>query len=201
MVIANGEQEQEIRLKNMNKEVAFIFENAIPAAEKLDDIDVLFILNQDIHAIDFKNFRLKPIFINSVIDTLLQLQLPDNVSRINAWPGFLQRETWELVSENKMEAQAVFEVLQWKIIFVKDEPGMVAARVVSMIINEAFFALEERISTKEEIDLAMKLGTHYPWGPFEWAEKIGLKNVANLLKKLYEKDARYFPASTLQRDL
>ena len=42
-----------------------------------------------------------------------------------------------------------------------------------MIINEAFLALQEGVSTKEEINTAMKLGTNYPLGPFEWVEKIG----------------------------
>ena len=48
-----------------------------------------------------------------------------------------------------------------------DIPGFISARVVSMIINEAYFALEEEVSSKEEIDTAMKLGTNYPYGPFD----------------------------------
>jgi 3-hydroxybutyryl-CoA dehydrogenase len=53
-----------------------------------------------------------------------------------------------------------------------------------MIVNEAFIALKEGVSTKEEIDIAMKLGTNYPYGPFEWAEKIGTERIKNLLSKL-----------------
>lgn len=78
----------------------------------------------------------------------------------------------------------VFEQLGWPVIFVSDEPGLVAARVISMIINEAYFALGEKVSTQQNIDLAMKLGTNYPYGPFEWAEKIGIKNIYRLLEKL-----------------
>ncbi len=63
------------------------------------------------------------------------------------------------------------------VVFVKDEPGLVSARVISMIVNEAFFALAEGVSTMEEIDVAMKLGTNYPYGPFEWLEKIGVANI------------------------
>jgi 3-hydroxyacyl-CoA dehydrogenase len=44
-----------------------------------------------------------------------------------------------------------------------------------MIINEAYFALEDNVSTKAETDIAMKLGTNYPYGPFEWGQLIGLK--------------------------
>ena len=41
--------------------------------------------------------------------------------------------------------------------------------------------------------MAMKLGTNYPYGPFEWADKIGLENVCELLKAVYRDtgDPRY----------
>ena len=68
-----------------------------------------------------------------------------------------------------------------------------------MIINEAFYALEEKISTMEEIDMAMKLGTNYPSGPFEWAEKIGIRRIYLLLEKLALKEARYTPSPALKK--
>jgi 3-hydroxybutyryl-CoA dehydrogenase len=85
------------------------------------------------------------------------------------------------------------------VVFVKDQPGFVAARVISMIVNEAFFAFGENISTIEEIDKAMKLGTSYPKGPFEWAEKIGVDKIYLLLRKLAEKEERYLPAPALEK--
>jgi len=81
--------------------------------------------------------------------------------------------------------------LERNFVWVPDEPGMIAARIIVMIINEAYFALSENISTKEEIDIAMKLGTNYPYGPFEWSAKIGLQNVYALLKHLNKKESRY----------
>ncbi len=68
--------------------------------------------------------------------------------------------------------------------WLPDEPGFVTPRVISMIINEAYFAFAEGVSTPEEIDTAMKLGTNYPYGPIEWGNRIGLQNVVRLLKKL-----------------
>ena len=84
--------------------------------------------------------------------------------------------------------------------WLPDLPGFVAPRVVCMIINEAYLALEEGVSTKAEIDTAMKLGTAYPFGPFEWAEKIGIKKVAGLLQRLALEDKRYQPAPLLLKD-
>jgi 3-hydroxybutyryl-CoA dehydrogenase len=43
----------------------------------------------------------------------------------------------------------------------------------------------------------MKLGTNYPYGPFEWSEKIGLFNIVSLLQKLSKKDKRYTISSLL----
>src|SRR5690606_19872360 len=112
----------------------------------------------------------------------------ENVARINGWPGFLQRPVWEIAGQNKEEIQSTFKKLGWEIIWVKDEPGMVTGRIVSMIINEAFYALNENISTVKEIDLAMKLGTNYPFGPFEWAKIIGIDKIYDLLNVLAEND-------------
>ncbi len=198
LIISNSAQEDEIRSKNTNKKAELIFKKEFPELKEYKNFDAFFILSVTSDLVVFQDFEAKPVFINSVVDTLSELQLPKNVSRINAWPGFLQREIWEVASENNNEAEAVFNYLGWKIIFVKDEPGLIAARVISMIINEAFFAFNENVSTIEEIDLAMKLGTNYPYGPFEWAEKIGVKNIFNLLKKLCEKDTRYIPSAALE---
>ena len=70
-----------------------------------------------------------------------------------------------------------------------------------MIINEAFFALEAGVSTMEEIDVAMKLGTNYPYGPFEWCKKIGLKKVYDLLEKLSKTDDRYTIAQAMKNEI
>lgn len=66
-------------------------------------------------------------------------------------------------------------------------------RAISMIINEAYFALGENLASPESIDLAMKNGVNYPLGPIEWGKKIGLKYIADLLGEYYEvtEDPRY----------
>ncbi len=76
---------------------------------------------------------------------------------------------------------------------VSDQAGMVTPRVIGMIINEAYCTLEEGTATREDIDLAMKLGTNYPWGPFEWGERIGLGSVVRMLDAVRREtdDERY----------
>ena len=194
---ANEEQKTEIQSVIHSHKNEMIFSQS-PASIIESEYDAFFFLTDFWKSINVKNFSKKPVLIHSVIDTLSQLNTPENISRINAWPGFLQRSLWEITSNDEQKIQPVFEGLGQKIIFVKDEPGFVSARVISMIINEAFYAVGERVSTQKEIDLAMKLGTNYPNGPFEWAQKIGVKNIYDLLKKLSEKEKRYLPAPALK---
>ncbi|NKQ99539.1 3-hydroxyacyl-CoA dehydrogenase, partial len=58
----------------------------------------------------------------------------------------------------------------------------------------------QQVSSKKEIDTAMKLGTNYPMGPFEWAEKIGLRRIYHLLKTLEKEDKRYKAAGLLEKE-
>ena len=77
--------------------------------------------------------------------------------------------------------------------------GLLQARIIAMIINEAYYALEENVSTKEQIDIAMKLGTNYPYGPFEWSEKIGIEKIYFLLEKLSAQNKRYTIAAAIKK--
>jgi 3-hydroxybutyryl-CoA dehydrogenase len=102
--------------------------------------------------------------------------------------------------ELRKTAQDIFGVFNKKLEWLPDVPGFITPRVISMIINEAYFALSENVSTIEEIDTALKLGTAYPYGPFEWGNEIGLQNIVTLLKKLSKKQARYVPCDLLVQE-
>ncbi len=143
----------------------------------------------------------KPYFVSSVITPLRDFPDSNNIIRFNGWSGFLLNNTWEICGAITEDAKTVLSFLQKQFIEVSDEPGLISARIISMIINEAFFAEGEQVSKPKEIDIAMKLGTNYPHGPFEWAEMIGLKNVYLLLKKLSQKDPRYTIAPLLEQKI
>ena len=147
--------------------------------------------------------RLLPalVVVNSVTDTLRQTHA--SFVRINGWDSFLSSPVIEascLDESRKAGAENVFSQLGKTVEWLPDEPGFVTPRIVSMIVNEAYLALGEGVSTGEEIDTAMKLGTAYPYGPFEWAKKIGLQNIVNLLQALCKKQPRYTPAEWLVQE-
>jgi len=163
-------------------------------------IDLLFEHNgYDISHLN--HYLTKPVFVNSMNKTIVEIGLP--FIRINAWPGFLKRNIAEVSiadEVNKNKAEKILSLLNRKAEWVPDVKGFISPRIVSMIINEAYFTLEENVSTKEEIDIAMKLGTNYPFGPFEWSKKIGLKKIAGLLKELSITEKRYQPSSLLLKE-
>lgn len=80
-----------------------------------------------------------------------------------------------------------------------DYPGFIVNRVLIPMINEAIFALYEGISTVEDIDKGMKLGTNQPMGPLTLADFIGLDTVLAIANVLYEgfKDSKYRPCPLL----
>lgn len=81
----------------------------------------------------------------------------------------------------------------------KDLPCFVTSRVIQTMINEAIYCLYEGVSTKEDIDTALKLGMNHPMGPLELADFIGLDVVLSMQQSMYEgfKDAKYRPCPLL----
>ena len=163
------------------------------------DTDAIFIVEENI--IPDYSVTSKTIFINSVCYTLKELNTPANVLRINGWNGFLSRPNWEIAGSINEKVTSIFTALNKQFTTVPDEAGFIAARILAMIINEAWFASGDEVSTEGEIDIAMRLGTNYPYGPFEWGKLIGEKNIFTLLQKLSITNKRYLPAPLLQQKI
>lgn len=87
----------------------------------------------------------------------------------------------------------VCEKLNTEFQLVEDRVGLVTPRIICMIINEACYTLQEGTASVVDIDLGMQLGTNYPKGPLAWADEIGISNVYNTLKALYNdtREERY----------
>jgi len=205
LVVLTDEILREELLNNgVSEEIDWIWirneENFIDHKSADGFIDLLFEETQQRIEI-LKDLSSKPVVINSVVATLKKIKAP--FVRMNAWPGFLKRSLVEASCNNeniRLQVEKIFLLLNRKTEWVADEPGFVTPKIVSMIINEAYFTLEEKVSSKEEIDTAMKLGTNYPHGPFEWSKKIGLKNIYALLNELSISNSRYQPAGLLVKE-
>src|SRR5579863_10413574 len=86
-------------------------------------------------------------------------------------------------------------------VVVKDSAGFVSNRVICPMINEAIFACEQGIATKEDIDTVMKLGMNHPMGPLELADFVGLDIVLDVLEVLYREfqDPKFRAAPLLRK--
>jgi 3-hydroxybutyryl-CoA dehydrogenase len=114
---------------------------------------------------------------------------------MNMIPTFITRELkeWTFLDDPSRKAGETLSAdLDWKFTEVRDQVGMVTPRILFQIINEACWVLHEGIASIGDIDSAMKLGTNYPHGPFEWADKVGLEEIVATLTALSRDDpARY----------
>ncbi len=99
------------------------------------------------------------------------------------------------------QAKKFVEGLGYETAVVADSPGLVRARTVCCLINEAISALLEGVATPTDIDQAMKLGTNYPYGPLEWADYLGLDTVLGVMNGLFSEwgEDRYRPSPLLKR--
>jgi 3-hydroxybutyryl-CoA dehydrogenase len=67
---------------------------------------------------------------------------------------------------------------------VDDVAGLIVARTVAMLVNEAAEVVHRGEATAIDVDLAMKLGAGYPIGPLAWGDAIGPGCVVWVLRAL-----------------
>jgi 3-hydroxybutyryl-CoA dehydrogenase len=170
-----------------------------------------FIIDEEPDQFDIYTGKNGIIFLNTCKVSLRELvhfsqseELPTFFG-FNGLPTFLNRALLEVSvfrSGDETMLKSVCEKLDSDFTIVEDRVGLVTPRVITMIINEAYYAVQEGTASREDIDVAMKLGTNYPFGPFEWTNRIGIKHVYELLEALWEDthDERYKICPLLKKE-
>jgi 3-hydroxybutyryl-CoA dehydrogenase len=84
--------------------------------------------------------------------------------------------------------------------WVGDAPGLVLARAVCQLVNEAAFAIGEGIGSADDVDAGLELGLNHPRGPVAWSRAIGVEGVVAVLDGLWEhyREERYRVAPLLR---
>ena len=211
LVVAEEFQFEESRQKLGGHECTYVTSHS--NAEKiLSECDVIFDFLTSDKPDSFSLYRDQPVtvFLNAWRISLAQLTnsvgiIKASVFGFNGFPTMFNREYLEVSVLHAQDLTTLQEIcgnLGTKYLRVDDRVGLVTPRVISMIINEAYYAVQEGTATRDDIDLAMKLGTNYPYGPFEWCKRIGLKNVYRLLEAVYEdtKDERYKISALMKKE-
>ncbi len=181
-------------------DVAIELHNESPAAKQ----ELLLALD---HAIPAGALRLSAALATSTTQAAAWTLHPELVVGFGLLPPFGEGGLVELAAGLKTAevamaaAETFWRGLGYETVRVADGPGLVRARLVCCIVNEAASALMEGVATAEDIDLAMKLGTAYPLGPLEWGDRIGLDTVLGVMTGLFQEwgDDRYRPAPLLRR--
>jgi 3-hydroxybutyryl-CoA dehydrogenase len=200
----NRIKELKEKLENVSCEIVAIDDSDLLSAN-VNNFDVIFDLKFDEKSNQLKYYAgLKdiPVFVCAVKQQLAKAvfdygnKVDCLLFGINALPTFIHRNLLEvclLKQEQLAQLENILKQLQWDFKLVNDRVGMVTPRILFMIINEACYTLQEGTASKEDIDISMKLGTNYPFGPFEWANKIGIKHVNETLEAIYldTHDERY----------
>ncbi len=86
--------------------------------------------------------------------------------------------------EHVSEACGFFQAMGIEISVMDDVPGLINARTIAMIINEAADTVYKQVCTKDDVDLAMQKGVNYPKGPLAWADEIGPDYVSAVIENL-----------------
>jgi len=99
------------------------------------------------------------------------------------------------------DAVGLFRALGIEVSVIDDLPGLIVARTIAMLANEAADAVMQRVATADAVDQAIKLGLNHPEGPLETADRIGLTLIDAILTHLQAQtgDDRYRSSLLLQR--
>ena len=203
-IFATGEERriEELKLKFGSQVFSNRGEENVSA---LNDYDVIIDVNADekFGALDFYALLENKLVVVCAVKKSLSCmmreakkQLKFHLTGMNLLPTFINRDKSEVTFPNEKDRKAFDDfALQFKFDYLEvgDHPGMVTPRVICMIINEACYSLTEGVASMTDIDKAMKLGTNYPFGPFEWVDRIGVKEVYETLEAIWKEtqDKRY----------
>ncbi|MBL6449696.1 3-hydroxyacyl-CoA dehydrogenase [Fulvivirga sp. 29W222] len=212
-ILIIGEEENFLEFKEKfseNHEYTFLSQLTSPRFLSEKDLVFDFIIDENPdHFECYKNPGNAVVFLNTVKISLAELAflngpVDGNIFGFNGLPTFVNRDVLEVTTlENNEDVLIkVFESLDAEYKLVDDRVGMVTPRIIFMIINEAFYTVQEGTASREDINSGMRLGTNYPHGPFEWLELIGVHHVYETLEAIYEdtKDERYKICPLLKKE-
>lgn len=213
LIIGEDSNLQECRQK-FGEEHQYTLSDAHREADKLLDDFILvidFLIDEEPDQIEIYFNYSGTVLLNTAKITLTELtfhnrhKIKGKVFGFNGLPTFLNRSLFEVSCIEPSDVRSLTQLceqLKTKFIRVDDRVGLVTPRVICMIINEAYYTVQEGTASREDVDMAMKLGTNYPFGPFEWSKRIGLRHVYEVLEAVYEdtKDERYKICPLLKKE-
>jgi 3-hydroxybutyryl-CoA dehydrogenase len=203
---------------SVNEEIKSLFKDKAEFTDKLDNADLIIDSSnypkekkiENIKFIDENSSASAPVLTSSLCTSVSELashsKYPNRLIGIGLYDSFSKAKLIEIAptkitdADILKNAESILNSTGINYSIVPDKVGLIFPRVLAMIINEAVQVYYEKIASKEDIDTAMKLGTNYPLGPLEWADKIGIELVYNILNFLQSDtgEVRYAPHTLLR---
>ena len=81
----------------------------------------------------------------------------------------------------------LFQALGKKVSLVRDLPGLLVARTLTMLMNEAANTVGCGVAPAPDVDLAMRQGLNFPGGPLSWADNVGAGYAVKLIDHLAQR--------------
>jgi 3-hydroxybutyryl-CoA dehydrogenase len=111
----------------------------------------------------------------------LHLRLGDRRAR---WSGVVPLRLLELAGPRDEAVERFAATCGLHHAWMREAPGLVLARLVACLVNEAAFAISEGVGRARDVDEGMVFGLNHPRGPLAWADAIGVGHVAAIVEGL-----------------
>jgi 3-hydroxybutyryl-CoA dehydrogenase len=105
-------------------------------------------------------------------------------------------------SDATIEAGRQFgESLGKTVVTVRDSPGFIVNRLMTIQIINAIKMVESGMASREDIDTSMTLGLNHPTGPLALADLIGLDTVLEITNNIHDRlrDKQYAAPTLLKK--
>jgi 3-hydroxybutyryl-CoA dehydrogenase len=213
LIVGESHHAEECKAKLGTSHSYSAMEDHLQIRKQFGSHDLIFDFLIDEEPEEFEQYTLSKstVFLNTAKMSLGELshqvgnEMKCTIFGFNGLPTFFNRNILEvsvLKQTDVTNLEKVCKELNTDYLVVDDRVGLVTPRVICMIINEAYYTVQEGTASREDIDTAMKLGTNYPFGPFEWCQRIGVRHVYELLAAVYDdtKDERYKICPLLKKE-
>jgi len=116
--------------------------------------------------------------------------------------GFVEIIRGELTTDNAISSSQDFcEKIGMESVVVEDCPGGIINSLLLPYINQALEGYDRGLASRDDLDLAVRMGLGYPMGPLEFVDHFGIDNLYVITSNLHARngDSRFFPPDLMRR--